>query len=172
MKNIGVTRRIDELGRIVIPKEIRRMLSIRDGETLEIMAQDDLIILKKYNYIKNIAELGEQISDIYKSFGSNDILITDREKVVICTNDIDLINKPIDPFLMNLIDNRECSNDNVKLSFGDIVVDMCYVAVPIINDTDCIGLVIIFNSSNVLLEEEIKLAKMIAKILADKINIS
>lgn len=48
MKSTGVVRRIDELGRIVIPKEIRRNLGIRDGENMEIFTESDNIILKKY----------------------------------------------------------------------------------------------------------------------------
>ena len=51
LKSTGVIRRIDELGRIVIPKEIRRNLGIRDGENVEIFTESDSIILKKYNII-------------------------------------------------------------------------------------------------------------------------
>ncbi len=53
MKQTGVTRKIDELGRIVIPKEIRKNLGIRDGETLEIFTSEDSIILKKYFDVRN-----------------------------------------------------------------------------------------------------------------------
>ena len=49
MKATGVTRKIDELGRVVIPKEIRRNLGIRDGESLEIFINEDSIILKKHS---------------------------------------------------------------------------------------------------------------------------
>mgnify|MGYP002520521024 CR=1 FL=1 len=51
MANSGIIRRVDELGRIVIPKEIRRTLKIRDGEELEIFVDDDVIILKKFSKI-------------------------------------------------------------------------------------------------------------------------
>ena len=53
MKATGVIRRIDELGRIVIPKEIRRNLGIRDGESIEIYIENDNIILKKYYRMTN-----------------------------------------------------------------------------------------------------------------------
>ena len=49
MKPTGVTRRIDELGRIVIPKEIRRNLGIRNGENLEIFIEGDSILLRKHS---------------------------------------------------------------------------------------------------------------------------
>ena len=51
MKSTGVLRRVDELGRIVIPKEIRKNLKIRDGESLEIFINGDAVVLKKYSYL-------------------------------------------------------------------------------------------------------------------------
>ena len=59
MKATGVVRRIDDLGRIVIPKEIRKKLRIRDGENLEILVRDDEIVLKKYSMIGHgLGEVG------------------------------------------------------------------------------------------------------------------
>ena len=54
MYTTGIVRRIDDLGRIVIPKEIRKKLRIIDGENLEILVRDDEIVLKKYSVMKNI----------------------------------------------------------------------------------------------------------------------
>ena len=73
MKQTGVTRKIDELGRIVIPKEIRKNLGIRDGETLEIFTNEDSIILKKYftfNIIFLIRSQVSCISFIYITFNN------------------------------------------------------------------------------------------------------
>ena len=55
----GITRRIDELGRIVVPKEIRYNLGIRDGEPLEIYTSDNALIIKKYSQVENIKDLAE-----------------------------------------------------------------------------------------------------------------
>lgn len=172
MKNSGVTRRIDELGRIVIPKEIRRMLAIRDGENLEIIVDGDRIIIKKYHFIQNITELGEQLINIYKSISENNILITDREKVVACSCDKDLINKKIDSTMIKLIDDREIFNEETTLNLENKEIIGLKICMPIINETDCIGLVVIFNENGKVLEEEIKIAKILAKILAEKLNIS
>ena len=54
MKTTGIIRRIDELGRIVIPKEIRKNLRIKNGESLEIYLENDSIILKKYSQIESL----------------------------------------------------------------------------------------------------------------------
>jgi AbrB family transcriptional regulator (stage V sporulation protein T) len=57
MKNTGVIRRIDDLGRVVIPKEIRRTLGIREGDPLEVYIQNDMVCYKKFNAEGELTEL-------------------------------------------------------------------------------------------------------------------
>ena len=59
MKATGIVRRIDELGRIVIPKEIRRILHIREGDPIEIYTGDDAVILKKYARVRELGDYAE-----------------------------------------------------------------------------------------------------------------
>ena len=61
MKATGVVRRIDDLGRIVIPKELRRTLKIRDGEYLEIYVEDENVILKRYSSFSDIKNVCDRI---------------------------------------------------------------------------------------------------------------
>ncbi len=171
MNKSGITRKIDELGRIVIPKEIRRMLAIRDEENLEIVVEGEKIILKKYNYLKTIEELGENLINIYKTISTNDLLITDREKVILSTNE-NFKNKLLEKKLTNLIDSRESFNEKINLDFEDTSVNDYVTIIPIINDIDCIGLVIIITKNLDSSKEELKIAKLISKILAEKLNIS
>ena len=63
MKSTGVLRRIDDLGRIVIPKEIRKNLKIRDGESLEIFINGDAIVLKKYSFMSDLNDIAQTCSD-------------------------------------------------------------------------------------------------------------
>ena len=65
LKATGVVRRIDELGRLVIPKEIRRTLRIREGESLEVFVDSNSIILKKYSIMRNIDELAFNLTDSF-----------------------------------------------------------------------------------------------------------
>ena len=82
MKSTGVTRKIDELGRIVIPKEIRKNLGIRDGESLEIFTENDSIILKKHFIMEKYEQLSKKLCEsIYNIYKIN-VIITDREKVI------------------------------------------------------------------------------------------
>ena len=72
MKSTGVVRRVDELGRIVIPKEIRRTLRIKDGESLEILVDKDMIFLKKFSKLSNMEDMAKQLSDVlYQSVNKN-----------------------------------------------------------------------------------------------------
>ena len=82
LKSTGVIRRIDELGRIVIPKEIRRHLGIRDGESLEIFTEENQIILKKYSKVLEYADLSNKLCEIISSVMNFSMIITDRDKIV------------------------------------------------------------------------------------------
>ena len=63
MKTTGVVRRIDDLGRIVIPKEIRKTLRIKDGESVEIFLDSDNIVLKKYSPLGGIPNFYKEYAD-------------------------------------------------------------------------------------------------------------
>ncbi len=61
MKNIGIIRRIDDLGRVVVPKEIRRTLGIRKGDPLEVYIDRDMVCYKKYNAEGELAGLLDKV---------------------------------------------------------------------------------------------------------------
>ena len=84
MKATGVVRRIDDLGRIVIPKELRRTMRIKEGDSLEIFIDgSDKVILRKYSPVQNIHDIVEEfVSGIYES-NKVDIIITDSDKDVV-----------------------------------------------------------------------------------------
>ena len=83
MKATGIVRRIDDLGRVVIPKEIRRTLRIREGDPLEIYtATDGEVIFKKYSPVGELAEFASQYADVLAKISSMPTIITDRDHVV------------------------------------------------------------------------------------------
>ena len=83
MRATGIVRRIDELGRVVIPKEIRRTLRIREGDPLEIYTDHDgEVVLKKYSPIGEIAAIARDYTDsLYRSLG-HICCICDRDMIV------------------------------------------------------------------------------------------
>lgn len=171
MDNKGIIRKIDELGRIVIPKEIRRMLSIRDGENLQIIIDNDCILIKKYNYFLNITDIAIKLVDVYKSVGDHNIIICDREKIISCSLSNECVNNPISDILKNYIDSRESKVINTSLTFGHLTLNGYFLIVPVINNIDCIGLIILHDNLNSSLNNEIPMIKLLSKILSDKINI-
>ena len=172
LKKSGVIRKIDELGRIVIPKETRRMLGIREGENLEILVDNNEIILKKYNHTKSLLDLGIHLIDIYSTVSDNYIIITDREKVLASNFKNDLVDIPLNDEMIHLIDNREFFKENDKIiDLGEIQLRGNFVMCPIISDIDCLGLIILYSEKNNLIDD-VKGVKLISKILSEKLNIN
>lgn len=168
MKQTGVTRKIDELGRIVIPKEIRKNLGIRDGESLEIYTSDDSIILKKYYEVKKLEDVCDKLCEMIKNIYDVNILITDREKVV-SSSISNYKNKLLDKDLIELIDERGLliSDKLLTKKIGNDEVIGYYTVVPIVASSDSLGLVIIVDE----VKTYEKLAKLVAKIVVDKVDI-
>ena len=109
MRATGIVRRIDDLGRVVIPKEIRRTLRIREGDALEIFTdRDGEVILKKYSPIGELSEFAKQYAEALAQTTGNIVCITDRDQIIaISGGKNDLLMKPISPQLERLMDGRE-----------------------------------------------------------------
>ena len=175
MKTTGVIRRIDELGRIVIPKEIRRNLGIRDGENMEIFTDEVSIILKKHSRIISSLDIINKIGDLTKNIMNYEIIVTDREKVIYAEGNslIPCNNKLLSQDLKELIDARESinGNDEQAVDFENSKISGYFSINPIISSNDSIGLVIIYSSSK-LSSAEINYSKLLAKLIGEKIDIT
>ena len=169
MKQTGVTRKIDELGRIVIPKEIRKNLGIRDGETLEIFTSEDSVILKKYFEVRKYEDLSSKLCELIKNIYNVDLVITDREKVITASNKDIVENTKLNNKFLELIDNREMfiSKELSTINLG-IDISGYFIIIPIIASSDSLGLVIIISDND---NDYSSLGKLLAKIIADKIDI-
>lgn len=169
MKQTGVTRKIDELGRIVIPKEIRKNLGIRDGETLEIFTSEDSIILKKYFEVRKYEDLSSKLCELIKNIYNVDLVITDREKVITSSNKDIVENTKLNNKFLELIDNREMFISKELLTINlSIDISGYFTIIPIIASSDSLGLVIIISDNA---NDYSSLGKLLAKIIADKIDI-
>lgn len=83
MKATGIVRRIDDLGRVVIPKEIRRTMRIREGDPLEIYTNSEgEVIFKKYSPISEMSESAGSAADVIHKLGNSPVVIFDRDHVV------------------------------------------------------------------------------------------
>ncbi len=147
MKNTGVVRKIDDLGRIVIPKEIRKSLNIRNGEDLQIFVDNDNIVLKKFVKILSIKEYTEILINELKKYTDSIICITDKEKIIVSTDRsyIGILNNKK---ILESIEERKILQD-YQLFFQDKVIDKHFLILPIIVDADAIGTIVLINNNKI-----------------------
>lgn len=158
MKATGIVRRIDDLGRVVVPKEIRRVLRIREGDPLEIYTGNSgEVILKKYSPINELSQFaGEYVETINKVLGGT-IIVSDTDTVIAASGSDkkSYTDKHIDAELDNIIQSK-----NRYLNDSKIVV-------PIVSQGDPIGSITILpKEGKTLGEAELKVAEVGASFLA------
>lgn len=151
MKSTGITRRIDDLGRIVIPKEIRKNLKIKENEVLEIFINNDEIILKKFSPFNDSEKVLSDYIKVINDMTGNDVIITDRDKVILSSKKLEerLINKKLSEYVNDLIENRSIflSNDMKGIEVIDNEkIKQNYYFIPFIIDSDVVGSIIMFSS--------------------------
>lgn len=151
MKSTGITRRIDDLGRIVIPKEIRKNLKIKENEVLEIFINNDEIILKKFSRFNDSEKVLSDYIKVINDMTGNDVIITDRDKVILSSKRLEekLLNKKLSEYVNDLIENRSIflSNDMKGIEVIDNEkIKQNYYFIPFIIDSDVVGSIIMFSS--------------------------
>ena len=149
MKPTGVVRRIDDLGRIVVPKEIRRTMRIREGDPLEIYTgRDAEIIFKKYSPIGELATFaGEYAETLYKTCGLS-VVICDRD-AVIATAGVprkEYADKPLSEEMEKIIESRTLYVQRDETETIPVIADgggySVRCAMPILAEGDIIGCVV------------------------------
>ncbi|MEE1195686.1 MAG: stage V sporulation T C-terminal domain-containing protein [Lachnospiraceae bacterium] len=172
MKATGIVRRIDDLGRVVIPKEIRRTLRIRESEPLEIFTdRNGEIILKKYSPIGEMATCAQELADVMARVTGNLICICDQDQIVASAGPEarKYMNKTVSREVERLIMDRDVITGADR--YHPITEEdehSSQVIVPIISAGDAIGAVMILgNDKNEAFGEvELKLAMVVAEYLA------
>ncbi len=150
MKATGVVRRIDELGRVVVPKEIRRNLGIKAFEQLEIFIEDESIILKKYSNFTRLNKMANILIDIISSNFNKEIVIYDREKIISTSAKYknDYLNQAISSYIENIMSERkkvvESDFTHLELAKG-MSEKVSFIAAPILVNSDVIGVVCILS---------------------------
>lgn len=176
MKATGVVRRIDELGRIVIPKEIRKNLRIRDGESIEIYTDNlNQIILKKYSLSEDYTLIIKSYIESIYSILKKDILVTDRDNFIAVSGDIkkNYDQKNISNYLQNLISNRQYIKsetfEKLELINGSSL-ECSHIINPIISNGECIGLLIILSNNEQINSNDEKVIQVASQFLGKYIE--
>ena len=176
MKTTGIIRRIDDLGRIVIPKELRKTLRIKNGDSLEIFVDNEDIVLKKYSPMESIEEAAGKYVDSFNKVIKHSVIVTDKDKVIAASGLLKkrYLGKKISEFTERSIERRDSFVERQKriFSFVDEVEDLGYYSFSsIISDGDTIGSVIIISIESPILEYEEKMAVVLSKLLSEKFSV-
>lgn len=171
MKATGIVRRIDDLGRIVIPKEIRKNLRIKEGENLEIFVDGDDIILKKYSMMNKINDLAIELTDAIYTFMKHNIIITDTDTVVAVSGSLkkEYINKNISEYLSESIKKREKMLEAYfkEVSFiEDVSIKCSYVTSTILVNGEAVGMIVILSEKEKLGDSEVQIASIVSSFIS------
>jgi AbrB family transcriptional regulator, stage V sporulation protein T len=155
MKATGIVRRIDDLGRVVIPKEIRRTLRIREGDPLEIFVdRDGEVILKKYSPISELGDFAKEYAEALFTTIDHGVMICDRDEYIAVAGESkkEYMNKGIGEVIEKAMAERATAvynqSGNVELVEGKDDDIQAYVVSPIIASGDPIGCVVIVSRND------------------------
>lgn len=179
MRATGIVRRIDDLGRVVIPKEIRKTLRIREGDPLEIFtAKDGEVILKKYSPIGELNEFSQEYAETLGETLGHGVVVTDLDSIIAVSKlpKKDYKEKSISKELEELIENRISTyikdNKLVSLYRDDSMEYKSQIIAPIISSSgDCIGSIcLVSKDTSGLNESDEKLLKVAANFLGKQVQ--
>ena len=184
MKATGVVRRIDDLGRVVIPKEIRKTLRIKEGDPLEIFTdREGQVILKKYSPIGELSEFATEYAETLSKTTGHIACITDKDTIIAVSGGAkkEFLEQNISEELEQLMEDKEIytSKENSNVSMPITKNDTnerkynSQVVYPIISNGDTIGTVILLaKDSNVKMNEvETKVAQSAATFLGSQMEV-
>ena len=180
MKATGIVRRIDDLGRVVIPKEIRRTMRIREGDPLEIFTErDGEVIFKKYSQIGELGNFAADYAETLSKTSGYAIVITDKDTVISVagvpkkglfenkvSDEVEIVMKNRENYMLEHPEDRKYkiteTNDKYFIS----------ICIPIISEGDSIGSVIFFDPKEVKVmgDVEYKLAITAANFLGKQME--
>ena len=176
MKATGIVRRIDDLGRVVIPKEIRRTMRIREGDPLEIYTDiSGEVIFKKYSPIGELSVSAMQYADAVATSCDLSIVICDRDHCVAAAgiSKKEVIEKRVTAKLEEIMESRKAAvfDSEEHFALDGVNKKMC-VAAPIIAAGDICGAVVLLATDKKAAadESDIKIATIAASFLAKQME--
>lgn len=184
MKATGVVRRIDDLGRIVIPKEIRKTLRIKEGDPLEIFTdREGQVILKKYSPIGELSEFATEYAETLARTTGHIACITDKDSVIAISGGSkkEFLEQGISNDLEKIIEDKEVyishekNNKSIPITKSNITdrTKNAQVVYPIISSGDAIGSVILISKeeNSKMSDIEKKVAQSAASFLGAQMEI-
>ncbi len=179
MKATGIVRRIDDLGRVVIPKEIRKTLRIREGDPLEIYTdREGEIVLKKYSPICELGNFAKEYAESLAQSIGHITCIVDKDQIIAVSGGgkKELLEKHISEKLEKVINERNThiatrnESNFVPILDEDVEIYNYELITPIISEGDVLGAVVLLSSDKKMGEVEGKLAQTAAGFLGKQME--
>ena len=179
MKATGIVRRIDDLGRVVIPKEIRRTMRIREGDPLEIFTEKDgEVVFKKYSPVGELSPFAVQYADVLSRACNMTVLICDRDHVIAAAGSSrkDFYDRRISAQLEEVMDSRQVYVTHAgavnRLQPVEAINRYASVAAPILASGDVTGVVCLLQpeSGSIPTEGDVRLAQVAASFLGKQME--
>ena len=179
MKATGIVRRIDDLGRVVIPKEIRRTMRIREGDPLEIYTDNDgEVIIKKNSHIGELSSVSTQYAEVLSKVGGYPVVVCDRDHVISVAGipKKELLERRVSPALEEMMEQRRqfaiTESDGKRMQPVEGVDRYALVQAPIIAAGDVCGrlMFIAGENPNPATDTEMKLIQVGAAFLGKQME--
>lgn len=154
MQTTGIVRRIDELGRIVIPKEIRRTMRLSEGDEMEICVDNGVLLLKRFSEIENMRKYADEIVLILRDFTSAEVMLVDLGTIVLCEGGLkkSAQGKDLSQELEQVLRGREfklyTGKERIPLYENDQLEFKSQIISPIVAQGDVVGGLIMLTNNN------------------------
>ena len=169
MKATGIVRRIDDLGRIVIPKEMRKTLRLRVGDPLEISTDGGLLFLKKYSPLKSLKTYGTDVCECLYQLTQKAVILTDTEQIIAVKGQSDRqVGMDLSSDIDRVILERKSLHVDQKQGVGlrkivenDNLDFTSQLIVPLVANGDALGSIILlnFDEEKEITAEDVKLTR-------------
>ena len=154
METTGIVRRIDELGRIVIPKEIRRTMHLYEGDEMEICVANGTLTLKKFSEMENIKRVAKNIVMTLRDFTSAEVMLLDLTNIVLAEGGMKkkAQGQPISDAAESILRAKEfkllTGAERVALFNGDQIEFKTQIISPIVAQGDVVGGLVMLTNNN------------------------
>lgn len=175
MHDTGIVRRIDDLGRVVIPKEIRRTLRMKEGDPLQIYTDKDELLFKKYSPLSSIEKFADCAAESVAEMTGKNCMIVDTDVVVyVSGRNKEIVNKNLSVSFEKILKERrdvllsKDSGDNIVPVYqGEEVRAESRIIVPVIANGDLYGAVVVSSTENSAVSStDYKMVKLLASFLS------
>lgn len=179
MKATGIIRKIDELGRVVIPKEIRRSISLREGDNLEILVENDFILLKKYQPMGKLNYLARTYAKTLSDMTGFSVCISNTEKIIAVSGakkekyEEENISKNVLEVMKERIIWSTMDESIIPILHSEKYSEhLAQVIAPIICNAEVVGTVILFSEEKrkKITDLEFKLVQLTANYLGSQLE--